>query len=81
MSRCLVDYRNRASVEHGVDELVAQRLYAIVLGYETSTTMVSAPPGVCRFSGGSILMERRCTVIAGGGSKAWADRASGPSGR
>ena len=29
-----MDYRNRASIEHGVDELVAQRIYAIALGYE-----------------------------------------------
>ena len=34
VSRCFVDYRNRASIEHGVDELVAQRIYAIALGYE-----------------------------------------------
>ena len=34
VSRCWVDYRNRASVEHSVDELVAQRLYGIALGYE-----------------------------------------------
>ena len=34
VSRCFSDYRNRASIEHGVDELVAQRIYAIALGYE-----------------------------------------------
>ena len=34
VSRCLVDYRNPASVEHSVHELVSQRLYAIALGYE-----------------------------------------------
>ena len=34
MSRCFVDYRNSASVEHRVGELVSQRLYAIALGYE-----------------------------------------------
>ena len=34
MSGCSVDYRNPASIEHSVDELVAQRLYAIALGYE-----------------------------------------------
>ena len=34
VSRCLVDYRNRASVEHSVHELVSQRLYGIALGYE-----------------------------------------------
>ena len=34
VSRCLVDYRNPASVEHRVHELVSQRLYAIALGYE-----------------------------------------------
>ena len=34
VSRCFVDYRNRASIEHGVDELVTQRIYAIALGYE-----------------------------------------------
>ena len=34
MSRCFVDYRNRASVEHDVHELVSQRVYGIALGYE-----------------------------------------------
>ena len=34
VSRCFVDYRNRASVEHSVHELVSQRVYAIGLGYE-----------------------------------------------
>ena len=34
VSRCLLDYRNPASVEHSVHELVSQRLYAIALGYE-----------------------------------------------
>ena len=34
VSRCFLDYRNRATMEHGVDELVAQRIYAIALGYE-----------------------------------------------
>lgn len=34
VSRCFLDYRNRASIEHGVDELVSQRIYAIALGYE-----------------------------------------------
>ena len=34
VSRCWVDYRTRASVEHSVHELVSQRLYAIALGYE-----------------------------------------------
>ena len=34
VSRCWVDYRHRASVEHSEHELVAQRVYAIALGYE-----------------------------------------------
>ena len=34
VSKCFVDYRNPASVEHNVQELVSQRLYAIALGYE-----------------------------------------------
>ena len=34
VSRCFVDYRNPASVEHSVGDLVSQRLYAIALGYE-----------------------------------------------
>ena len=34
LSRYFVDYRNAASVEHNVHELVSQRLYAIALGYE-----------------------------------------------
>ena len=31
---CFADYRNPNSVEHRVDELVTQRIYAIALGYE-----------------------------------------------
>ena len=34
LSRCFVDYRNPLSVEHGVEALVAQRIYAMALGYE-----------------------------------------------
>ncbi len=34
MSRCFIDYRNGASVEHDVHELVSQRVYGIALGYE-----------------------------------------------
>ena len=34
MSRCFVDYRHEASVEHSVHELVSQRVYGIALGYE-----------------------------------------------
>ena len=34
VSRCFVDYRNGASVEHSVHELVSQRVYGIALGYE-----------------------------------------------
>ena len=34
LARCFVDYRNRGSVEHCVDELVSQRVYGIALGYE-----------------------------------------------
>ena len=34
VSRCFLDYRNRSSIEHGVDELVNQRIDAMVLGYE-----------------------------------------------
>ena len=34
VSRCFVDHRNRASVEHSVHELVSQRVYGIALGYE-----------------------------------------------
>ena len=34
MSRGFVDYRNRASVEHDVHELVSQRIFGISLGYE-----------------------------------------------
>ena len=32
VARCFVDYRNPASVEHNVHELVSQRLYAMALG-------------------------------------------------
>jgi len=31
---CFRDYRNPARIEHTVEELVAQRVYAIALGYE-----------------------------------------------
>ena len=34
VSRCFVDYRNPASVEHSVHELVSQRVFGIGLGYE-----------------------------------------------
>ena len=34
VSRCFVDHRNSASVEHSVHELVSQRVYGIALGYE-----------------------------------------------
>src|SRR5260370_40196013 len=31
---CFVDYRNAESIEHPVDDLVAQRAYGLCLGYE-----------------------------------------------
>ena len=31
---CFKDYRNPESIEHGVRELVAQRIYGVALGYE-----------------------------------------------
>lgn len=34
VSACFADHRNLASVEHSVQELVSQRIYGIVLGYE-----------------------------------------------
>ena len=34
MSRCFVEYRNGASVEHSVHELASQRVYGIALGFE-----------------------------------------------
>ena len=34
VSKCFVDYRNEKSVEHGVEDLVSQRLYGLALGYE-----------------------------------------------
>ena len=34
VSKCFVDHRNAMSVEHSVHDLVAQRIYAIALGYE-----------------------------------------------
>ena len=34
LSKCFRDFRNRASVEHDVEELLAQRVYALALGYE-----------------------------------------------
>ncbi len=34
MARCFADHRDPALVEHTVEELVAQRVYALALGYE-----------------------------------------------
>ena len=34
LARCFSDYRNPNSVEHSVRSLVAQRIYALALGYE-----------------------------------------------
>ena len=34
LSKCFLDYRNQASIEHDVEELLAQRIYALALGYE-----------------------------------------------
>lgn len=34
LSKCFTDFRNRASVEHSVEELVGQRVYGLALGYE-----------------------------------------------
>ena len=34
LARCFVDYRNPSSVEHDVRTLLAQRVYALALGYE-----------------------------------------------
>ncbi len=34
VSRCFLDSRNRASIEHGVDDLVSRRIDAMALGYE-----------------------------------------------
>ena len=34
LARCFVDYRNPSSVEHDVGTLLAQRVYALALGYE-----------------------------------------------
>jgi len=31
---CFTDHRDRARIEHGVEELVAQRVYGLALGYE-----------------------------------------------
>jgi Transposase DDE domain group 1 len=33
---CFVDYRDQRYVEHSVQELVSQRIYGLVLGYERS---------------------------------------------
>lgn len=33
-ARCFIDHRNPALIEHTVEELVAQRLYGLTLGYE-----------------------------------------------
>ena len=34
VGQCFVDYRHAESVEHGVRDLVAQRVYGVALGYE-----------------------------------------------
>ena len=33
-ARCFVDYRDQRYAEHSVQELVSQRIYGLVLGYE-----------------------------------------------
>lgn len=37
LARCFTDYRNPNSIEHSVQELVARRVYGLVLGYEDLT--------------------------------------------
>ncbi len=37
LARCFTDYRNPNSIEHSVQELVAQRVYGLALGYEDLT--------------------------------------------
>ena len=34
LAECFTDYRNAGGVEHSVQELLAQRIYGIALGYE-----------------------------------------------
>ena len=34
LAACFVDYRNPSAIEHPVKDLVAQRVYALCLGYE-----------------------------------------------
>ena len=34
LSKCFVDHRNPTSVEHSVEDLLGQRIYAMALGYE-----------------------------------------------
>ena len=40
---CFRDYRQAEQVEHTVKELVAQRVYALALGYEDRTRPVKPP--------------------------------------
>ncbi len=34
LSKCFVDFRNRANIEHSVEALLGQRIYALAPGYE-----------------------------------------------
>ncbi len=34
LADCFIDYRNPASVRHGVEDLLRQRIYGIAMGYE-----------------------------------------------
>jgi hypothetical protein len=41
---CFRDYRNPVLIEHAVEELVAQRVYGLALGYEDLNDYEELPP-------------------------------------
>jgi len=34
VARCFTDYRQPERIEHGLEEMLAQRIYGLALGYE-----------------------------------------------
>lgn len=44
-SQCFVDGRNQDLIEHSVEQMIRQRVFAMALGYERSQRSRSTPPG------------------------------------
>ena len=87
VSRCFVDHRNPMSVEHSVHDLVAQRIYAIALGYknlnhhgELRNPLVSPGHGVIDRRGRGLLgAEFGIQVSSAGVSRVGGSASMSPS--